>query len=433
MGVLFKGRYLLNNYLSRPVSGQAVLVEDGTIVKIGSEKELSKEADDVYDLGNVIIAPSFANTHAHIGMVALRGIGESRRLQDWLGEVWQIEAELDQETLYDSSILGLGELVNSGVTAVLDFYDIDSMLRALDSIALPIRAKLGLVFMDNVEYLREESWHRLGEIGSIASRIREMGYDLFLSPHSLYGASQELLQELFGLEGFKYQMHFAENLEELKEIKRRYGEEPAKVLESLGALDKWIVLAHTVHIGKAEMKALARSNIFVSHCNARLASGIAKLNEMKHEGVQVTIGTDGAGSSETLNIFNEIRLATTLARSVSAKTEPSIREVMHMASYTGHSALGIRAGELKEGNLADFIAYDLNKIYPSFDIVSALGYQGGPETIKDVVAGGIFLKANYRLSFQTLYEESKKEIEDFINTKNSKKVASVEPANKITV
>ncbi|MGC8592864.1 MAG: amidohydrolase family protein [Nitrososphaeria archaeon] len=421
MKKLFKGKYLLTDYLNNLFNDFSVLVEDKKIVKVGKTDELKKEADEINDLGNVVIAPSFADTHAHVGMVALRGIGESKALYDWLQEVWQIESKLNYELLYYADVLGLGELINSGVTAVLDFYDIQPMVRAVKEIGLPIKVKLGLAFMDKVPYMEEESWKRLKNIKSISSDLKSEGFEVFISPHSLYAVSEELLKQLFSLEGFKYQIHFAENKEEIEEIKKVYNnDDPIQILERLDALDKWLILAHAVHLDPVRFNKLARDNIFVSHCpfsNSRLGSGIAKINAMKNKGIQITIGTDGPGSSETLNIFNEIRLATLLSRASTTSLGISVKDAMHMASLNGNRALGVSSGTIKPGYNADFITFDLSKIYPSWDMISALGYQGNPEIIKDVISDGVYLKKDGKLVFDDLYKQSLIKVEEFISNR----------------
>jgi 5-methylthioadenosine/S-adenosylhomocysteine deaminase len=272
--------------------------------------------------------------------------------------------------------------------------------------------------MDRVPYMKEESWKRLRNIKNISADLLKDGFEVFISPHSLYAVSEEMLKELFSMQGFRYQMHFAENREELAEIKKAYDKSPVEILEKIGAIDKWLILAHAVHLEVNELSKLSRNNIFVSHCpfsNSRLASGIAKINEMKRFGIQVSIGTDGPGSSETLNIFNEIRLAALLSRAYSMSVNISIKEVMKMASHYGHIALGLDSGEIKPGKNADFIAYDLNKIYPSWDLVASLGYQGGPEIVKDVISDGSFLKKDGKLLFYDLYKESLIKVDEFIS------------------
>ncbi|MGC9208365.1 MAG: amidohydrolase family protein [Nitrososphaeria archaeon] len=419
MSILFKGRYILKDYLEEPIENEGILVNDGVIVDVGDFQRLKKETDEVVDLGDVIVAPSFANTHSHIAMVVLRGIGEGKKLHDWLEQVWGIEAKLDYELLFYANIVGIGELVSSGVTSFLDFYDVPPMLRALREIDGPLNARLGLAFMDKVPYMKEESWRRLKSLSQIRDDVRSQGYDLFVSPHSLYSVSEELLRELFRLEGYKYQIHFAENPEEVAEIKSIYNRDPVDVLIHLGALDKWIILAHSVMVPPEKLNELARPNVYISHCpvsNARLGSGVAPLLEMVRRGVNVTIGTDGAGSSETLDIFEEIRLANFMMRAVTGEIM-SIKAIMKMASYGGHVALGVQAGKLLPGMNADFITYDLRKLYPSWDVVSSLAYQGRPEVVKDVVVKGRFIKKDGSLVFNELYKKALDRIIGFIQEK----------------
>ena len=418
MKTIFRAKYVLRSYLDQPIKDGYILVEDGVIKDIGKEK--SKEsADEEYDLGEALIAPSFAVTHAHVGMTALRGIGEGKTLYEWLKQVWDIESKLNYELLREADVVGLGELISSGVTAVLDFYDIQPMVEAVNKIAHKLDVKLGLAFMDKVKYMEEESWKRLKNIDNISKSLKEKGFEVFISPHSLYAVSTEMLRELFKLEGYKYQMHFLENEEELLQIKQVYGnEDPVEILKKVGALSKWLILAHAVLLSKEQIIKLALPNIYVSHCpvsNSRLGSGYARVRDMLSGGVQVTIGTDGPGSSETLDIFDEIKSAIVILRGTTKDVSISIKDIMHMASYVGFKALGIKSGLLEKGYNADFVAYDLTKVYPSWDLVTALGYQSNRFVIKDVVSKGEFLKKDGELTFKDQFEESLKNLQEFIH------------------
>jgi len=398
------------------ISDPYLLVDGEKIVYAGQFKE-NLEYDEIYDLGNSIILPSFANTHSHVGMTLMRGIGEQDNLQNWLEKIWKIEGRLNHEDLVIGDIVGIGEMLESGITSFLDFYDIKPMVDALIRLNFPIRAKLGLSFMDKVEYMKDESWKRIKQIDDYSKFLSKYGIEMILSPHSLYSVSRELLMEISRISGYKVQIHLAETLKEREEIKKMYGLNPVQLLKSVGLLRKGLIAAHAVHLSDDEISQLAEAGVNVSHCpvsNSRLGSGIAKISKMQELGINVSLGTDGAGSSETLDMFEEMKLAIMLSRASNMSTEMNARKALKMATLNGHKALGIQGGFLREGMLADFITVDLNRIKPSWDLVSSIIYQGSRDAVKDVLVGGRLIKENHRLSFEDVFYEYKLKLADFM-------------------
>ncbi|MCL4343533.1 MAG: amidohydrolase family protein [Nitrososphaerota archaeon] len=400
----------------QPISDPALLVEDGKIIYAGPLKE-GMDYDEVHDLGKSMIMPSFANTHSHVAMTLMRGIGEQDDLHSWLGKVWNIEGKLKHEELVTGNVVGIGEMLDSGITSFLDFYDIQPMVQALKELNFPIRAKLALSFLDTVEYMKEESWKRVRNVDSYARQLSEHGIEMVLSPHSLYAVSEELLVEIAKIRGYRVQIHLSETLEEDMLIKEKHGLRPVEYLKSVGLLRKGLIAAHAVHLNDEEIRQLATAGVNVAHCpssNARLGSGIANISKMDELNMNVSLGTDGAGSSEVLDMFNEMKLAVMLSRASSANTRINARKALKMATLNGHGALGIPAGYLGQGMLADFIAVDLTRTRPSWDTVSSVVYQGGHHTVKDVIVGGKLVKENHRLIFEDKFEEHKSKLEDFM-------------------
>ncbi len=398
------------------ISDPALLVDNDKIVYAGSFKK-GLEHDEIYDLGNSIILPSFANTHSHVAMTLMRGIGEHDNLQAWLEKIWNIEGKLKHEDLVIGDVVGIGEMLESGITSFLDFYDIKPMVDALVKLNFPIRAKLGLSFLDTVEYMKEESWKRVQQVDEHAKFLSKYGIEMVLSPHSLYAVSRELLAEISKISGYKIQIHLSETLKEREEIRKMYGLSPVQYLNSVGLLRKGLIAAHAIHLNDDEILQMANAGINVSHCpvsNSRLGSGIAKINKMQELGINVSLGTDGAGSSETLDMFEEMKLAIMLSRASNMSTEMNARKALKMATLNGHEALGIKGGFLEAGMLADFITVDLEKIKPSWDLISSIIYQGGKEAVKDVSVGGRLIKENHRLIFEDVLQDYKLKLIDFM-------------------
>jgi len=413
---LFKAKFMLPYSEGQLISDAFVLVEDGKIIYAGPGKN-DIEYDEVFDLGNSVMMPSFANTHSHIAMTLMRGVGEQDDLHSWLNKVWQIEGKLKHEELVTGNVVGIGEMLDSGITSFLDFYDILPMIEALKKLNFPIRAKLALSFLDTVEYMKEESWKRIRDVDRYAKMLASYGIEMVLSPHSLYAVSKDLLEEISKIKGYKVQIHLSETQEEVRQINKIYGQGPVQYLKSVGLLKKGLIAAHGVHLSDEEIFQISETGVNIVHCptsNSRLGSGIAKLNRMNELNINVSLGTDGAGSSETLDMFKEMRLAVMLSRANEMNTKMNAKKALKMATLNGHAVLGINGGSIRAGMLADFISVDLNKIKPSWDVISSIIYQGGPEVVKDVIIGGKMVKFNHHLIFEDVLEDYKLKLDDFI-------------------
>ncbi len=412
----FYARAILSSDFSTALSDRAVLVEGDKIKGVVKKENAKEYTNELYDLGNSLMIPGFANTHSHVAMSVLRGIRDGARLREWLNKVWEIEARLRQEVLFYANIVGLYEMVSSGVTAVLDFYDVWPFVEALSVTGMPVRAFAGLAFMDKVEYMKEESWRRVKLIKDYEKKLSESGVGLFLSPHSLYSNTLDMLMELGRIDYGMFQMHFLETEDEEAEIIKNLGMGPVDALRLSGLMDKQrLILAHAVYAGRY-INDIKRENVFVSSCpisNARLYSGIAPVSEMALNGVNVSVGTDGAGSSDTLDMLDQIRALIYLNRGFAKRLRLDASEALFMASRNGYRALNLNGGEIKEGALADFFTVDLDLAMPYLEL-PGLVYQANRFLVKDVVVGGRFIKMDHKISFVDQFIKSKERLMDFM-------------------
>jgi 5-methylthioadenosine/S-adenosylhomocysteine deaminase len=106
--------------------------------------------------------------------------------------------------------------------------------------------------------------------------------------------------------------------------------------------------------------------------NLKLASGIAPVHRMLQLGLTVGIGTDGAASNNDLDMFDEARLASFLAKGSSGDpTSLPARQAFAMITSQGARALhlGDRIGSIEPGKQADLAVIDLGGVHntPTFD------------------------------------------------------------------
>ena len=143
--------------------------------------------------------------------------------------------------------------------------------------------------------------------------------------------------------------------------------------------------------------------------NLKLASGFCPVARLLKGGVNVALGTDGASSNNSLDLFQEMKLAATLAKGVAGDaTAVPAWQALRMATLNGARALGLGgvAGSLEVGKAADMVAVELDGLnsLPLFDVLSHLVYATGRSAVTDVWVDGVQLLAARALT--TIDEEA---------------------------
>ena len=111
-----------------------------------------------------------------------------------------------------------------------------------------------------------------------------------------------------------------------------------------GFVSPRLVAVHMTELDEAEIARLAECGTHVVHCpesNLKLASGFCPVAKLLDAGVNVALGTDGAASNNDLDMIQEMRTASLVAKAVArdATAVPAHRAIT-MATIAGARALG---------------------------------------------------------------------------------------------
>lgn len=358
---------------------------------------------EVVDCKGKAAIPGFINMHTHSGMTLMRGFNEDSSLMDWLQDVWRIEPRLDDELLYWGTKLACVEMIKTGTTCFLDqYWRVDVTSRAVAEMGIrSVQAHVALDMKDESksDFIKSE-FERIYKDSQNWDELNT----LCVGIHAPYSVSDSLIKwcSNFAREkGLKVHIHVSETAKENADSVELNGCSPFEHLEKLGVLGPEVIAAHCVWLSNNDMDIMAKYGVTPVHninSNLKLSSGYKFLyNELKERGINVTLGTDGNGSSNNLDMRETMKTAALLQKGW--REDPTalpLNELMDMATVNGAKALGIDAGEIKVGKLADINIIDIDNyaFTPNINFLSNLVYSANSSCIESVICNGKFVMKN---------------------------------------
>jgi 5-methylthioadenosine/S-adenosylhomocysteine deaminase len=408
MNLLIRGATLVTVNAADEVLPEGDLAIAGEqIVGVGSAPA-GFVPDRVMDGRNRIVLPGLVNTHTHLSMTLMRNYADDLAFWPWLLErVKPLEDHLVPEDVRIGARLGIAEMIRGGTTCFHDMYfHLDEVADEVAKAGL--RGRLCGALFDNSgqgEALLEaavglhERWH-----GKAEGRVT-----VGLGPHSPYLCSPGYLREIVReAERLKcgLHVHVSETDREVAESREKHDMTPVQLLADLGCFRVPTVAAHGIYVDAADRRLLRDGGVTVAHnpgSNLKLANGIAPVQELLDDGVNVSLGTDGAASNNNLNLFEEMHLAALLQKWLRRDAEAlPARRVLRMATINGARALGLddEIGSLEVGKQADVVVIDAAQphLAPRHDPIALLVYSAQAADVATVLVAGRILLEERRLT-----------------------------------
>ena len=373
----------------------SVHLEGNRIDEIGR----AREADVTIDGRGKALIPGLVNTHTHAAMTLLRGYADDLPLTDWLStKIWPAEARLTAEAVYWGTKLACLEMVKSGTTSFNDMYfHMDAAAKAVAEMG--IRGVLSEGFIDMFDAQRADKELRTAR--DVFRRIEAMRNPRLvpaLGPHAVYTVSEPSLRELDRIAQERdclVHIHVAETAAEVDGVKKDRGTTPVGYLERLGLLGPHVVAAHGCWLGEDDVRVLGQRGVSVAHCpvsNMKLATGrVMPLAALRAAGVTIGLGTDGAASNNSLDMFHTMKVTALLHKFAgNTPTVAAAGEVLELATAGGAKALRLDAGAIEVGKLADLVLLDLHRpeLTPTHHLVSNVVYAATGDCVDTVVCDG---------------------------------------------
>lgn len=395
----------------------SLLIQDGVITYIGTDPQT---ADETIDAKGCLVYPGLINTHHHLYQTFSRNLPQVQNMElfDWLTTLYEIWKNLDKDTIYHSSITGMGELLKTGCTTCFDHHYVfpggnsdtllDAQFSAAEDLGIRMYASRGSMdlskkdgglppdsVVQNVDEILKDSRNAVAKYHDPSPYSMKM---VALAPCSPFSASEELYRQSAVLArdlGVRLHTHLCETIDEENYVLEKYGRHPLAYMESMDWIGNDVWYAHGIHFNDEELKLLAQTGTGVAHCpisNMKLSSGICRIPDMLKYGVPVGLAVDGSASNDGSNLLEELRVAYLLHRLNSSKLAPSGYNMLKIATNGSAKILGRSdIGSLEVGKAGDLflIRRDrLDLVGADLDVKSLLGTVGFKGAVDYTVVNG---------------------------------------------
>ncbi len=390
-----------------------VVVDNGLITFVG--KDTKEKADKVIDAKGCAVMPGLINAHTHLPMTLFRGFANDLAYGDWTKKILEAEMKLTPADVRAGAYLGVLEMIRSGTTAFADMYiHMDEVAQVVKKTGM--RAALGYGMIEGLNEDNETKLKNRAEFVQKWNGTANGRISIMYAPHSTASCSKEFLirvKEMAEKDKTGIHIHVLETEGELNFMKKRYGMCSVNLLNSIDFLNSKVLAAHCVWLSDDDIDILKNKKVNVVHCpssNMALGVGIAPVPKMLKKGINVALGTDGAASGGSLDMWKEMRSASLLHKLKDPRAmSPS--KVLEMATVNGARALGIKAGALRAGYLADIIIIDLKKPhFASSNLISALVHGASGCDVKTTIVDGKILMEDYKMKLndEKIIEDARK-------------------------
>ncbi len=401
----------------RVLEGQALLVEDGLITKIGPQDTIPGPFDKMIDAGGQVVMPGLVNAHMHFYSTLVRGLGKmapSATFQEVLDNLWwRLDRQLNLDDVEMSAQVVLLDAIRKGTTTLVDHHASPfAITGSLDRIAKAVKVsgvRASLCYEVSDRDGGAIATEGLEENAAFARRCAREGdpqLRALFGLHAAFTLSDATLDRAAALGrdlGIGFHVHVAEAASDVSANLQEHGLTPVARLHAHGLLGGKSIAAHAVHVTDADIDLLAATDTFVAHnpqSNLNNAVGIADLLKLTARGVRVGLGTDAM----TVNMLEEIRVA--MWAQHLRQDHPSCGFMEVAGTLFGRNPelasrmWGFPVGTLQEGVVADIILVDYHPPTPFNDdtVLGHLIFGISQATVDTTICAGRVLMEGKRLT-----------------------------------
>jgi len=398
-----------------------VRIEDGRLTELGEGSPTEKrKGEDIIDGAGCVLMPGLVNAHTHLYQVLLRAIWEDLPLLPWLKRIYGAARVLRPSHFYAGSLLACAEAIKGGVTTLCEHNFLNphpecafETIRAIQDSGL--RSVFARTIMDTGDMVpdcvKESPDQAFGHIEKILAANKNNEKISFMTGPNTppLNTTPGLLREIRSFADQKsigISAHVAESKAVVEFTQREHRQDGViRFLQEYGIPGPSSIFAHCVDITKEEIAILKETHTSVSHnpvSNMMLGDGVAPVVEMLHQGVNVALGTDGAASNHSQDLFETMKVSSLLQKvhhQDAGIIDPY--SVLCMATVGGAEALGLSSvcGTIEVGKRADLILVRLEDAHnqPINDLFSQLVHCAKASDVHTTIVNGDILMSDRKL------------------------------------
>ena len=392
--MLLKNCFYVATLDGQPLTNVDIEITNNRIARIGKNlfvETAAASGERVLDCSNCVVIPGLVNTHHHFYQTLTRNLPavQNAKLFEWLVYLYEVWKNIDEEAVYYSSLLAIGELLKTGCTLSTDHHYLypDKFGGDLMGIQFEAAEKLGMRFSPSrgsmslskkngglpPDSVVQSEKQILEDSVRVIEKYHDSSEDsmrkIVLAPCSPFSVTEESMKETAKLareHHVRLHTHLAETKDEEQYCQEKFGKNPLALMNDVGFIGEDVFFAHGVFFNDDELNILAETKTSIAHCpssNMRLGSGIARVREMIDRGINVGIGVDGSASNDTSDMLGELRNALLLQRVKYGASGLTAHEAFTLGTENGARMLNFsKVGKIKEGWLADLALFNINKL-----------------------------------------------------------------------
>ncbi|MEA1936604.1 MAG: amidohydrolase, partial [Patescibacteria group bacterium] len=384
-----------------------IAIKKGKIIGMGNGKHDYTSREVIYAEGKIVM-PGLINAHSHTVMTLFRGADDSSKLTDWISNTSVYEKEISEDEAYQGALLGEIEMIQSGTTTFNDMYFFEKAL--VDSVK-----KTGMRAVVDIPFSFEKNGLKIDQ-EFINSNKNFSRISFSIAPNPLINFSKGELDEIKKVisdNNIFLHIHIEEGKDEKSKFIEKYNLTPLQMLAGSDLLTDKIVMAHAVNFTDEEFKIISKyPEIGIAlnpKTNFKLSGFTAPITKMLSYNLTLGVGTDGAGSSNSLDLFDQINFIAFAAGKCDSdgdycenKNNIYPEKIVRMVTIDGAKVLGLdkEIGSLEVGKKADMIFVDFEKVglVPAYDIYSSLVYNTDGSAVTDSIIDGEIVMRNRKLT-----------------------------------
>ena len=399
-----RNAWIVTQDASRSIIRGDVVIDGEKIVSVGPA--YNGTADREIDATGDIVMPGMINTHTHVAMSVMKGVVDDLTFPDFLNKVFKIDSDRTDHDLDIGTKIGCMEMMRGGTTTFMDlYYSEDVIAKATQEAG--IRGVLCWCCLDEDKTTQKGNpvqncknfYSKFKNERKIVPGVGLQG--VYVCNEETCVSAAQFAEEVNAPLNF----HLSETRGEVADHKKKTGMRPAEWLDHIGALNSHMVAAHSAWLTKREVMFMGKAGMSISSCpvsNMKLATGgVAPIPEFLEAGVNVSFGTDGNTTNNSLDMFAEMKTLGLLQKA--SRWDPVVcnaQQLLDFATINGAKAVGMadKIGSIEVGKYADIVILDgkapnLRPLLPD-NMVANIVYSANSLNVKNVFCQGDMVVEN---------------------------------------